>query len=130
MESKAEEFSRGRGVHGLMGLRNLQLMEDSDFAELFRDEVNYTCVWFRFRNIVVGGHYLPPSLDMTIRRENLLIGTEYAEDQARNVFLVGDLNMRMGPRTGDSSTNFRSRLWYTIEEMGFCWSSRMRVSGP
>ena len=76
---------------------------------------------FRFRNIVVGGYYLPPSLDLTICRESFLIGTEYAEDQTRNMFLVGDLNMRMGPRTGDSSTNFRSRLWYTIEEMGFCW---------
>ena len=39
-----EEFFRGRGVHGIMVLRNLQLTEDSDFAELSRDEVNYTCV--------------------------------------------------------------------------------------
>ena len=37
------------GVHGLMVLRNLQLTESSDFAEMFRDEVSYTCVWFRFR---------------------------------------------------------------------------------
>ena len=59
-----EEFSRGRGVHGLMVLRNLQLTESSDFAEMFRDEVNYTCVWFRFRSIVVGGYYLPPSLNL------------------------------------------------------------------
>ena len=116
-----EEFSRGRGVHGLMVLRNLQLTESSDFAEVFRDEVNYTCVWFRFRSIVVGGYYLPPSLDLTICRESLLKGFEYVEDQNRSVFLVGDLNMRMGPHTGDSITNFRSRLWYTIEEMGLCW---------
>ena len=116
-----EEFSKGRGVHGLMVLRNPQLTESSDFAEVFRDEVNYTCVWFRFRSIVVGGYYLPPSLDLTICRESLLKGFEYVEDQNRNVFLVGDLNMRMGTHTGDSIANTRSQLWYTIEEMGLYW---------
>ena len=32
-----EEFSKGQGIHGLMVLRNLQLTESSDLAELFRD---------------------------------------------------------------------------------------------
>lgn len=72
-----EEFSRGRGIHGLTVIRNLQLTESSDFTELFRDEVNYTCIWFRFKSIVVGGYYLPPSLDLTICRESLLLGSEY-----------------------------------------------------
>ena len=34
--------------------------------------------------------------------------------------------MRMGPRTGDTTTNYRSRLWYTIEEMGI---SRVQADG-
>ena len=54
-----EEFSKGRGIYGVMVLRNLQLTESSDFAELFRDEANYSCVWFKFRTMVVGGYYLP-----------------------------------------------------------------------
>ena len=54
-------------------------------------------------------------------RESLLKGSEYAEPQNQNVFIVGDLNMRMSSFTGDSITNSRSRLWYTMEEMGFQW---------
>ena len=116
-----EEFSRGRGIHGLMVLRNTQLTESSDFTELFRDEVNHTCIWFKFRTIVVGGYYLPPGLDLTICRESLLIASEYLENQDYSVYLVGDLNMRMGPLTGDTISNSRSRLWYMIEEMGLQW---------
>ena len=52
--------------------------------------------------MVVGGYYLPPSLDLAICRESLVIASEFVEDQNRNVFPVGG-------------------LWDTIEEMGFCW---------
>ena len=117
-----EEFSRGRGVHGVMVLRNLELTESSDFTELLRDEVNHTCVWFKFRDMVVGGYYLPPSLDLAICRESLVIASEFVEDHNRKVFLVGDLNLRMGSLTGDSVKNSRTRLWDTIEEMGFRWA--------
>ena len=78
-----------------MILRNLQLTESSDFAELFRDEANHTCVWFKFRTMVVGGYYLPPSLDLTICRESPVIASEFVEDQDRKVSLTGDLNLRM-----------------------------------
>ena len=113
-----------------MVLRNIQLAESSDFAEVFRDEVNYTCMWFRFRSTVIGGYYLPPSLYLIICRESLLKGFEYVENQSRSVFLVGDLNVRMGPHTRDTITNTRSRLWNTIGEMGLCWLQPMRASGP
>ena len=71
---------------------------------------------------MVGGYYLPPSLDLAIYRESLVIALEFVEDQNQNVFLVGDLNLRMGSLTGDSNKNSRTRLWDTLEEMGFCWA--------
>ena len=73
---------------------------------------------------------LPPSLNLAICRESLLIASEFVEGQNQNVSLIGDLNLRMGSLTGDSNKNSRTRLWGTIEEMGFCWFSQMRVSGP
>ena len=125
-----EEFSRGRGVHGVMVLRNLEPTESSDFTKLFRDEANHICVWFKFRDMVVGEYYLPPSLDLTICRESLVIASEFVEDQNRHVPLVGDLNLRMGSLTGDSNKNSRTRLWDAIEEAGFCWVQPDEGSRP
>ena len=64
---------------------------------------------------------LPPSLDLTICRESLVIASGFVEDQNRKVFLIGDLNLRMGSLTGDSVKNSRIQLWNVIEDMGFCW---------
>lgn len=127
--------TRGKGSpkerdHGLMVQRSLQLTEISDFAELLRDEANGTCVWFKFKTMMVGGYYLPPSLDFVICRESLLIALELVEDQNQNVFPAGGLDLRMGSLVGNSIKDSRTRLWDTAEEVDFYWLQLDEGSEP
>lgn len=83
-------------------------MKIPDLAGVFLDEANHTCVRFKYKTIVVGGYYLPPSLNLAICKERPPTASEYVEEQSQDVFLVGDLNLRMGLPTGDSIKNFRT----------------------
>lgn len=76
-----------------MVLRNLELTESSGFAELFRDKANHTCRWFKSRTVEVDGYYLPPSLDLIMYRECLLIVSGFEEDQNQDMFLVWYMNL-------------------------------------
>lgn len=49
-----------------MALRNLELTDDFDSVELFRDEATHTCVWFKLGAVVIVDYYLPSSLDLAL----------------------------------------------------------------
>lgn len=57
---------------------------------------------------MIGSHFLPPSIDLAIRRERLMIAPEFMVDQSQSVFLVGDLSLRMISLTGDSARDSRN----------------------
>ena len=113
----------GRGIHGLMVVRNTKLTDASDFEEMERDTDNHSYIWFRFHGMVFGGFYLPPSMELATCIECLQSASRHLTtwDNGEPVFLVGDLNIRLGPITGDLITNLRSNIRYTLQELGLSW---------
>ena len=119
----SQDPSRGRGIHGLMVVRNPRLAECSDFEEVKRDTETHSYVWFKFRGTVFGCFYLPPSMELATCIECILSASELPEvsETGDPVFLIGDLNMRLGYLTGDTVTNLRSNIRYTLQDLGFSW---------
>ena len=115
--------SKGRGIHGLMVVRNPNLAEACDFEEVKRDQEHHSYIWFRFRGMVFGGFYLPPSMELTVCIECVLSAEDIVArlGDGEPVFLVGDLNMRLGHITGDLTTNFRSNIMSTLRDLGLSW---------
>ena len=95
----SQDPSKGRGIHGLMVVRNPKLAKLSDFEEVKRDLEHHSYIWFKFRGSVFGGFYLPPSMELTTCIECVLSATDLTVGSGNEdpVFLVGDLNMRLGP---------------------------------
>ena len=119
----SQDPSKGRGIHGLMLVRNPKLTDHSDFEEVKRDTEMHSYVWFKFRGMVIGGFHLPPSMELDACIESalsasLLLGVSGDGDP---VFLIGDLSMRLGHLAGDSVANFRSNIRYTLRDLGFSW---------
>ena len=119
----SKDSSRGRGIHGLMVVRNVKLTEPQDFSEVERDAGTHSYIWFKFRGMVFGGFYLPPSMEITACIECLQSTARYPipHDLEEPVFMAGDLNMRLGNLTGDLVTNFRSNVMYTLQDLGLSW---------
>lgn len=119
----SKDPSKGRGIHGLMVVRNIKLTDPQDFEEVERDAVTYSYIWFRFRGMVFGGFYLPPSMDLTSCIECLQSTARLtgSQDYGEPVIMAGDLNMRLGSLTGDLAVNFRSNVWQLIQDLGLSW---------
>lgn len=115
--------SKGRGIHGVMVVRNPKLAELSDFEEVKRDRKHHSYIWFKFRGTVFGGFYLPPSMELTTCIECVLSAEDImvALGDGEPVFLVGDLNMRLGCLTGDITANIRSNIRNTLQDLGLSW---------
>ena len=115
--------SKGRGIHGVMVVRNPKLAELSDFEEVKRDREHHSYIWFKFRGTVFGGFYLPPSMELTTCIECVLSAEDImvALGDGEPVFLVGDLNMRLGCLTGDITANIRSNIRNTLQDLGLSW---------
>ena len=119
----SQDPSKGRGIHGLMVVRNPKLTDYSDFEEVKRDTVTHSYIWFKFRGMVIGGFYLPPSMELTTCVECILSASELPGglENGCPVFMVGDLNMRLGRLTGDTVVNLRSNIKYTLQDLGLSW---------
>ena len=117
--------SKGRGIHGLMVVRNPKLAELCDFEEVKRDQEHYSYIWFKFRGMVMGGIYLPPSMELTTCIECVLSAEEIMTTlgDGEPVILIGDLNMRLGRLTGDLTANFRTNISTILQDLGL---SRIR----
>ena len=99
----SQDHSKGRGIHGLMVVRNPKLTNHSDFEEVKRDTEMHSYVWFKFRGMVIGGFYPPPSMELAACIENILSASLLpgVSGDGDPVFLIGDLNMRLDHLTGD-----------------------------
>ena len=115
--------SKGRGIHGLMVVRNPKLTKYSDFEEVKRDSEHHSYIWFKFRGSLFGGIYLPPSMELATCIESVLSASEVMAGSGNEdpVILVGDMNMRLGRYTGDLITNLRSNIRYTLQDLGLWW---------
>ena len=115
--------SKGRGIHGLMVVMNPKLASLSDFEEVKRDREHHSYIWFKFRGSIFGGFYLPPSMELAMCIESVLSASDVMAGSGNEdpVFLVGDLNMRLGSHTGDLVSNFRSNIRYTLHDMELSW---------
>ena len=51
--------TRGRGIHGLMVVRNPKLARLSDFEEVKRGQEHHSYMWSKFRGSVFGGYIYP-----------------------------------------------------------------------
>ena len=69
----SQDFSKGRGIHGLMVVRNPKLAKLSDFEEVKRGQEHHSYIWFKFRGSVSGGMYLPPSMELATCIECVLL---------------------------------------------------------
>ena len=116
----SQDPSKGRGIHGLMVVRNPKLAKLSDFEEVKRDQEHHSYIWFKFRGSVFGGMYLPPSMELATCIECVLSATDLKAGSGDEdpMFLVGDLNMRLGRLTGDLIANLRS----TLDTRSVIWS--------
>ena len=56
--------TKGRGIHGLMVIRNPKHTELCDFEEVKRDQEHHSHIWPKFRGTVFGGLYLPPGMEL------------------------------------------------------------------
>ena len=111
--------TRGRGIHGHMVVRNPKLAKLSDFKEVKKNQEHHSYIWFKFRGSVFGGLYLPPSMELATCIKCVLSAAGSRNEDP--VFLVGDLNMRLGRLTGDLAANLRSNIRYTLQDMGLSW---------
>ena len=57
--------TKGRWIRGLMVIRNPKHTELCDFEEVKRDQKHHLYIWFKFRDTVLGGFYLPPNMELT-----------------------------------------------------------------
>ena len=110
----------GRGIGGIMVVRNLKLTTAQDFMCLEIDHADQAYVWFRFRSIIVGGFYLSPHMPLEICMHKVLTSENYVQRFGRSsqVFLAGDLNMRLGVQEGDITTNVRVPLNTILRQTG------------
>ena len=110
----------GRGIGGIMVIRNLRLTKAQDFNCLEIDHNSQAYMWFRFRSIIVGGFYLSPHAPLEMCMYKVLTAENYIQrfGQFSQVFLVGDLNMRLGVQEGDIMTNSRASLDTVLHQIG------------
>ena len=104
-----------------------------------REQEHHSYIWFKFRGSVFGGLYLPPNIELATCIECVLSAADLMAGSGNEdpMFLVGDLNMRLGRLTGDLIANLRS----TLDTRSVIWSyhgsdptlvngrSRCRVDG-
>ena len=92
-----------------MVVRNPKLTKLADFEEVKRDQEHHSYVWFKFRDSVFSRLYLPPRMELATCIECILSAADLMAGSGGEdpVFLVGDLNMRLGRLTGDPIANFR-----------------------
>ena len=123
LRGQSSNPSRGRGVHGLMVVRNAKLTSVKDFMEIYKDEDNRSCIWFRYKGTLFGGYYLPPSMELSTCIESLMMASIIRKGIGHDepMYLMGDLNARMGHLTGDTLVNFRSNIRYTLSDQGLSW---------
>ena len=115
--------ARGMGVYTVMVVRNAISTKFCEFRELYKDDINRSCILFNFRGIVLGAYYLPPNMDFSTCIECIQIAPDIRKrvgDEAP-VFLVGDLNIRLGNLTGNLTANFRSNIMYTFNGLEYSW---------
>ena len=110
----------GRGTGGIMVVRNTRLTTVQDFNCLEVDHTDQAYIWFRFRSIIVGGFYLSPHMPLEICMYKILTAENYIQRFGRSsqVFLAGDLNMRLGEQGGDTTVNARASLDAILRQMG------------
>ena len=89
LRGTSNDPAKGRGVHEVMVIRNMKLTDEHDFSEFCRDEVNRSCIWFKFQGILSGVYYLPPSIELDTCIESLMITSDVREQTDREgpVFL-------------------------------------------
>ena len=90
-----------------MVVRNTKLTTAQDFNCLEIDHYDQTYVWFRFRSIVVGSYYLSARMSLEVCIYKVLIAENYVQrfGLSSQVFLAGDLNMRLEVQEGGTITN-------------------------
>ena len=110
----------GRGIGGIMVVRNTKLTTAQDFNCLEIDHDDQAYVWFRFRSIIIGGYYLSPHMPLEVCMHKVLAAENYMQrfGCSSQVFLAGDMNMRLGVQEGDTTTNIRVPLNATLCQIG------------
>ena len=70
--------------------------------------------------MVMGGTYLPPSMELTTCIECVLSAEEIMTTlgDGEPVILIGDLNMRLGLLTSDLTANFRTNISTILQDLG------------
>ena len=103
-----------------MVVRNLKLTTVQNFNCLETDHADQAYVWFRFRSIIVSGFYLSPHMPLEVCTYKVLTAEDYIQrfGQSSQLFLAGDLNMRLGVLEGDTATNSRAPLDSTLCHIG------------
>lgn len=110
----------GRGIGGIMVIRNTKLTTAQDFNHLETDHDDHSYVWFRFKSIIIGGYYLSPHMPLEVCTYKVLIAENYVQrfGESSKVFLAGDLNTRLGVQEGDTTTNARASLDTVLRQIG------------
>lgn len=110
----------GRGTGGIIVVRNTKITTAQDFNCLEVDHTDQAYIWFRFRSVIVGGFYLSPHMPLEICTYKILTAENYIQrfGLSSQVFLAGDLNMRLGEQGGDTTTNARASLDVILRQMG------------
>ena len=110
----------GRGTGGIMVVRNTRITTAQEFNCLEVDHADQAYMWFRFRSIIIGGFYLSPHMPLEICMYKVLTAENYVQRFGRTsqIFLAGDLNMRLGKQEGDTTTNARSSLDTVLRQIG------------
>ena len=84
------------------------------------DHGDQAYLWFRSRSIIIGGHYLSPHMPLKVCMYKVLTAENYVQrfGHSSQVFLAGDLNMRLGVQEGDTAINPRAPLGATLCQIG------------
>ena len=103
-----------------MVVRNTELTTAQDFNCLEIDHGDQTYLWFRFGSIIIGGYYISPHMPLEVCMYKTLIAENYVQcfGHSSQVFLAGDLNMRLGVQEGDTAINLRASLNATLCQIG------------
>ncbi|TPX40530.1 hypothetical protein SeLEV6574_g06571 [Synchytrium endobioticum] len=108
-----------RGKHGIAVIRNPK-HQHHEFQLIRQDDQHHTNIWINFRDTLIGGYYLPPSLSYATTRNKLL---EIQETFKRaityqNIIVAGDFNIRLGGTTGDTGKSRAAEDFMSIIDAG------------
>ncbi|TPX53364.1 hypothetical protein SeMB42_g00821 [Synchytrium endobioticum] len=78
-----------------------------------------TNIWIKFRDTLIGGDYLPPSLSYATRNKLLEIQETFKRATThQNIMVAGDFNIRLGGTTGDTGKSRAAEDFMSIIDAG------------